>query len=93
MFNIFKRKKPDTKELYPGVPITDGTNDFLLLYSTFSKKELIATLAKQKQQVVDNALTLTITNYRTYNYNMLIEDIKYLSYSIKAIELLLRVRK
>ena len=90
---MFRRKKPDLKELYPGVPTTDGTNDFLLLYSTNSKKELIATLAIQKQQVVEKALDLTLTSYSTYKYNLLIEDIKHLSYSIKAIELLLRVSK
>jgi len=93
MFNMFRRKKPDLKELYPGVPTTDGTNDFLLLYSTNSKKELIAILAIQKQQVVEKALDLTLISYSTYKYNMLIDDIKHLSYSIKAIELLLRVSK
>lgn len=93
MFNMFRRKKPDLKETYPGVPTTDGTNDFLLLYSTNSKKELIAILAIQKQQVVEKALDLTLTSYNTYKYNLLIEDIKHLSYSIKAIDLLLRVSK
>ena len=93
MFNMFRRKKPDLKELYPGVPTTDGTNDFLLLYSTTSKKELIATLAIQKQQVVEKALDLTLTSYSTYKYNLLIADIKHLSYTIKAIEILLVVSK
>ena len=93
MFNMFRRKKPELKELYPGVPTTDGTNDFLLLYSANSKKELIAILAVQKQQVVEKALDLTLTSYSTYKYNLLIDDIKHLSYSIKAIELLLRVNK
>ena len=31
MVNMFRRKKPDLKELYPGIPTTDGTNNFLLL--------------------------------------------------------------
>lgn len=93
MFNIFRRKKPEVKELYPGVPTTDGINDFLVLYHNTSKRDLIVTLAIQKQQVVEKALDLTLTSYSTYKYNMLIEDIKHLSYTIKAIEILLVVSK
>lgn len=93
MFRFFKKKEQIVSELYPGVPTTDGTNDFLILYSNTSKKELTSTLNRFKQQVVEKALDLTLTNLNTYKYNILIEDIKHLSYSIKAIELLLKVAK
>lgn len=93
MFKFFKRKEKEVRELYPGVPTTDGTNDFLLLYSKQSKKELTIILTRFKQQVVEKALDLTLTNYSTYKYNILIEDIRHLSYCIKSIELLLRVAK
>lgn len=93
MSNWFKKKQPVPKELYPGVPTTDGTNDFLVLYSNISTKEVKDILAIQKQQVVEKALDLTLTSYSTYKYNLLIDDIKHLSYSIKAIEILLRLNK
>lgn len=93
MFNWFKRKQIVNKELYPGVPTTDGTNDFLELYSKGPKKELLKTLSIFKQQVVEKALELTLTSHNTYKYSILIDDITSLSYSIKAIEILLRLNK
>lgn len=93
MFSMYKLKKQDRKELYPGVPTTDGTNDFLDLYSKRPKEELLKTLSIFKQQVVEKALELTLTSHNTYKYSILIEDITALSYGIKSIEILLRINK
>lgn len=93
MFNWFKKKHLKQQELYPGVPTTDGTNNFLELYSKTNRKELPKTLVTFKQQVVEKAFELTLCEFNSYKYSILIEDIKHLSYSIKAIEILLRLNK
>lgn len=93
MFDWLKKKHIKQHELYPGVPTTDGTNDFLDLYSKTNRKELPKTLVTFKQQVVEKAFELTLCEFNSYNYSLLIDDIKNLSYSIKAIEILLRLNK
>ena len=93
MFNWLKRKKLVHKELYPGVPTTDGTNDFLLVYSNTNKKNLLKLLNIYKQQVVEKAIELTVAEFNSYQYILIIADIKHLSYNIKAIEILLRLSK
>ena len=93
MFNWFKKKQVKKQELYPGVPTTDGTNDFLDLYSKTNRKDLQKILSTFKQQVVEKAFELTLCEFNSYKYTLLIDDIKNLSYSIKAIEILLRLNK
>ena len=93
MFNWFKKKQVKQQELYPGVPTTDGTNDFLDLYSKTNRKELPKILATFKQQVVEKAFELTLCEFNSYKYSLLIDDIKYLSYAIKSIEVILRINK
>ena len=93
MFNWFKKKQVKQQELYPGVPTTDGTNDFLDLYSKTSRKELPKILATFKQQVVEKAFELTLCEFNSYKYSLLVDDIKYLSYTVKSIELILRINK
>ena len=93
MFDWFKKKQVKQQELYPGVPTTDGTNDFLDLYSKKSRKELPKILATFKQQVVEKAFELTLCEFNSYKYSLLIDDIKYLSYEVKAIEIILRINK
>lgn len=93
MFNWFKKKHLKQQELYPGVPTTDGTNDFLDLYSNANRKDLPRILSTFKQQVVEKALELTLCEFNSYKYSLLIDDVKHLSYSIKAIEILLRLNK
>lgn len=93
MFNWFKKKQVKQQELYPGVPTTNGTNDYLDVYSKTSKKELQKILATFKQTTVEKAFELTLCEFNSYKYTLLIDDIKNLSYSIKAIEILLRLNK
>lgn len=93
MFNWFKKKHVKQQELYPGVPTTDGTNDFLDLYSKTNRKDLPKILSTFKQQVVEKAFELTLCEFNSYKYSLVIDDIKNLSYSIKAIEILVRLTK
>lgn len=92
MFRWFKKKQVIQSDLYPGVPTTDGTNDFISLYSKLSKKELIKILDIEKQLVVEKALKISTLGLNTYGKTILEEDIKHLGYSIKSIELILRVK-
>lgn len=93
MFDWFKKKQVKQQELYPGVPTIDGTNDFLDLYSKTNKKELPKILATFKQQVVEKAFELTLCEFNSYKYSLLVDDIKYLSYAVKSIEIILRINK
>lgn len=93
MFVWFKKKQVKQQELYPGVPTTDGTNDFLDLYSKTNRKELPNILATFKQQVVEKAFELTLCEFNSYKYSLLVDDIKYLSYAVKSIEIILRINK
>lgn len=93
MFKWFKKKHVKQQELYPGVPTTDGTNDFLDLYSKTNRKDLPKILVAFKQQVVEKAFELTISEFNSCKYSILIDDIKHLSYTIKAIEILVRLNK
>lgn len=92
MFGWFKKKKVIEGDLYTGVLTTDGTNDFISLYSKVHRKDLIKILATEKQLVVEKALKISTLGLNTYGRAMLEDDIKHLGSSIKSIELILRVK-